>query len=204
MKLRKFLSMFAVVVLAGSAFAGTQEYKIDSVHSSVGFSVKHMLVSTVKGRFTDFSGTILYDDQDPTKSSVSAVIKTASVNTDNSMRDGHLQTADFFDAQKYPEMRFQSTKVEKRGNQLVAVGNLTIKDVTKQIELPFTLNVAEIGGQKRIGVDTSELKINRFDYHVSFDDPTHSAVGKDVAIGLNLEASAAQAAATKAAASAKK
>lgn len=178
-------SLLAVLLFAASAFAA-ETYKIDSVHSSANFSVRHMMVSTVKGRFTEVQGTIVYDEKDVAKSSVKATIKTATINTDNGQRDVHLKSPDFFDAAKYPEIQFVSTKVEKRGDQLVAIGNLTIKDVTRQVELPFTVVSAEMGGKKRVGVD-SAIKLNRYDYNVSYD-PTGAAVGKDVAIDLNLEA----------------
>ncbi len=181
------LMLTLALTLSTAAFAA-DEYKIDPVHSSANFSVRHMLVSTVKGRFTDVTGTILYDEKDVTKSSVTATIKVASVTTDVAQRDNHLKSPDFFDAAKYPEMRFVSTRVEKRGDQLVAIGNLTIKDVTKQVELPFTIVAAEMGGTKRIGVDTS-IKLIRYDYNVSYD-PTGAAVSKEVTIDLNLEADA--------------
>lgn len=186
-----------VFALAAPMFAAQQTYQIDPAHSSVGFAVKHLMVSTVRGRFTDFSGTIIYDDQDPTKSSVRAIVKTSSINTDNERRDNHLKGPDFFDAPTFPEMKFESTRVEKRGDQLVAIGNLTIKDVTKQVELPFSVAVAEAKGKKRMGVETA-TSINRYDYHVEYDK-TGATVGKDVKIELNLEAVAQEAAAAAAA-----
>ncbi len=184
--MRKFLMVFTLFgLLAGAAF-GADDYEIDPVHSSSNFSVKHMMVSTVKGRFTDIQGTISYDPQDVTKSSVKAVIKTASVNTDNEMRDKDLKGPDFFDVAKYPEMKFESTKIEKRGEQYVAIGNLTIKDVTKQVEVPFTVNAAALGGQKRLGVDAT-FTINRMDYHVDWNKMP-GGVGNDIKIELNIEA----------------
>lgn len=174
--------------LAITAFAA-DDYQIDPVHSSANFAVKHMLVSTVKGRFADaVNGTIHYDSADITKSSVTAVIKTKSVTTDNARRDADLNSPRFFDTEKYPEIKFQSTKVVKRGEQYIAIGNLTIKDITKQVELPFTVTAAEAGGKKRLGVETT-ITIDRFDYHVSYDEPTHSVVGKEIKIDIDLEAS---------------
>jgi polyisoprenoid-binding protein YceI len=191
---------FSVVTLAagllvGSAF-GADEYKIDPGHSSANFAVKHMMVSTVKGRFTDVQGTISYDPSDITKSTVKAVIKTSTLTTDNQNRDNHVKSADFFDVAKYPEIKFESTKIEKRGDQYVAIGNLTIKDVTKQVELPFTVNAGDMGGQKRLGSDAS-LAINRFDYHVDWDKMP-GTVDKTVKIELNIEASQPKAAAAPA------
>ena len=187
---------FAVVTLAagllGSAF-GADEFKIDPVHSSANFAVKHMQVSTVKGRFTDVEGTISYDGKDVTNSTVKAVIKTPSVTTDNAQRDNHVKSADFFDVAKYPEIKFESTKIEKRGDQYVIIGNLTIKDVTKRVEMPFTVNVAEVGGQKHLGADAS-LTINRMDYHVDWNKMP-GVVDNTIKIDLNVEASQPKAAA---------
>lgn len=185
--MRKIFAIIPIAVglLVGSAFA-VDDYKIDPVHSSANFAVKHMMVSTVNGRFTDVEGTISYDPQDVTKSTVKAVIKTASVTTDNAQRDNHIKSTDFFDVAKYPEIKFESTKIEKRGEQLVAIGNLTIKDVTKQVELPFTVNTAEVGGQKKLGADAT-LTINRMDYHVDWDKMP-GTVDKTIKITLNVEA----------------
>ena len=186
------LVTLAVGILAGSAF-GADQYKIDPVHSSANFAVKHMMVSTVKGRFTDVEGEISYDPSDVTRSTVKAVIKTASMTTDNEKRDAHVKSPDFFDVAKYPEIKFESTKIEKRGEGYVAIGNLTIKDVTKQVEVPFTVNAAAMGGQKRLGADAT-LTINRMDYHVDWDK-VPGTVDKEVKIELNVEASQPKAAA---------
>jgi len=191
---------FAVVTLAagllvGSAFA-VDEYKIDPNHSSANFSVRHMKVSTVKGRFSDVQGVINYDPQDVTRSTVKAVIKTSTITTDNAKRDDDLKSPNFFDVTKYPEIKFESTKIEKRGDQYVAIGNLTIKDVTKQVELPFTVTTAELGGKKRLGSDAT-LTINRNDYHVDWNKMP-GVVDDTVKIELNIEAGQpAAAAATK-------
>jgi len=191
---------FAVVTLAagllvGSAFA-VDEYKIDPNHTSANFSVRHMKVSTVKGRFSNVEGVINYDPQDVTRSTVKAVIKTSTITTDNTKRDDDLKSASFFDVTKYPEIKFESTKIEKRGEQYVAIGNLTIKDVTKQVELPFTVTTAELGGKKRLGSDAT-LTINRNDYHVDWNKMP-GVVDDTVKIELNIEAGQpAAAAATK-------
>src|SRR6478609_6966741 len=102
--MRKILGLLlALGAIAGSALAA-DEYKIDPNHSSVNFSVTHMMVSTVNGRFTAFEGKILFDDKDITKSSVNVSIKTASINTDNSSRDNDLKSANYFDIEKLPEI----------------------------------------------------------------------------------------------------
>ena len=144
------LVTFLMLVSALAAYSQTQEFKIDPVHSSATFKVKHMLVSIVVGRFTDINGTIWYDAQDPTKSKVEAVIKTASVNTDNGSRDGDLKN-NYFEVEKYPEMKFSSTKVEKRGDQWVATGPLTIKDVTKTGRAPLRSHCGKYGARPCLG-----------------------------------------------------
>src|SRR5271157_3043506 len=155
--------LFAIV----QVFAA-DEFTIDPVHTSANFSVKHLMISMVHGRFSDVSGSVYYDEKDPSKSSVKAVIKTASVNTDNETRDKDLRSANFFDSEKYPEMRFQSTKIVKIGEQLQVTGDLTIKDVTRQITFPITLAQAEVRGKTRLGAEFN-IALNRFDYNVSHD-----------------------------------
>ena len=185
--MRKLISSAALVLsLAGAAVAqGAQQYKIDPNHSSANFTVKHMMVSTVHGRFTKMSGIIDYDPADPSKDKVSAVIDAASITTDVAPRDNDLRSDHFFDVAKYPEIKFESTKVEKRGDQLVAIGNLTMKDVTREIELPF--EVAAV--KNEIGV-TAKLTINRQDYHITWNHIADGvvAVSNDVNIEINLEA----------------
>jgi len=179
-----------LVAAAALSLAQAQEYKIDPVHSSATFKVRHMMVSTVVGRFTDVEGTISYDENDPSKSKVDAVIKTASVNTDNNMRDGDLKN-NFLEVEKYPEMKFTSTKVEKRGDQWIATGPLTIKDVTKTVEIPFEITKANTQFGPAVGV-SADFKINRNDYHVVKAGITDNGatVGNEISIELNVEAHA--------------
>ena len=186
--MKTVILLFAAMLATSSLALAADTYKIDGAHSSANFTVKHMGISTVHGRFTDVSGTILFDEKAPENSSVTAVIKSASVNTDNATRDKHLNTADFFDTAQYPDIKFQSTSVRKAGgDKYVAVGNLTIRDVTKQVEIPFTLAAGKsMKGEPRLGVEAT-LTINRYDYHVSYD-PTGLGVSKDVNIELSVEA----------------
>ena len=166
--MRKILGLLlAVIAIAGSALAA-DEYKIDPNHSSVNFSVTHLMVSTVNGRFTTFEGKILYDGKDVTKSSVNVDIKTASVNTDNTSRDNDLRSAGFFDAEKFPDITFQSKSVEKKGNDYVAHGTLTIKGVAKDVDLPFELKgPADAGKMGKVMGAHASLTVNRQDFGVS-------------------------------------
>lgn len=186
--MKKLFLLIAAMLAIHSLALAADTYTIDGAHSSANFAVKHMGISTVRGRFTDVSGTILFDEQAPEKSSVTAVIRSSSVTTDNATRDKHLNTPDFFDTATYPQIKFQSTSIRKEGgDKYVAVGNLTIRDVTKQVEIPFTLAQGKgMKGEPRVGAEGS-LTINRFDYKVSYD-PTGMGVSKDVKIDLSVEA----------------
>lgn len=185
----KRLGVLLVAVMAMSSLSlAVETYKIDGAHSAAIFSVKHLGISTVRGRFTDVSGTIEFDPQAPEKSSVVAVIKASSITTDNATRDKHLNSPDFFDTAKYPEITFKSTSVRhESGENYVAVGNLTMKDVTKQVEIPFTLGQGKgPKGEPRLGAEAT-LKLNRTDYHVNYD-PSGMGVGKEIKVELNVEA----------------
>lgn len=193
MHTRKVLGLLPVVLaVCGSAWAA-DEYKIDPVHSNVGFAVRHLAVSTVHGRFNDFSGSIIFDEKDPSKSVVDVIIKTASINTDNNMRDNDLRSANFLDTTKFPELTFKSKLVEKKGDGYVAHGALTIHGVSKEVDLPFTLTgpVSTRGG-KALGAEAS-LPINRQDYGVAGGG---AMVGNDVKIEISVEAHQAQPAAS--------
>jgi polyisoprenoid-binding protein YceI len=193
MRIRKVLGFLPVVLaVCGSAWAG-DEYKIDPVHSTVGFAVRHLAVSTVHGRFNDFSGSIIFDERDPSKSSVDVVIKTASINTDNNMRDNDLRSANYLDTTKFPELTFKSKSVEKKGDGYVAHGTLTIHGVSKDIDLPFTLTgPISIKNGKALGAEAS-LPINRQDYGVAGGG---AMVGNDVKIEISVEAHQAHPAAS--------
>ncbi|HVP64113.1 MAG TPA: YceI family protein [candidate division Zixibacteria bacterium] len=186
--MRKRFSILATILALSLSALAADTYTIDPNHSAANFAVKHLALSTVHGRFTDVSGTVTFDPNDVSKSSVKATIKSASITTDNATRDKHLNSADFFDTAKFPEITFQSTSVRKVGEgQYVAVGNLTIKDVTKQVEVPFTLSEGKnMRGVPELGVE-AHLALDRTDYHVSYD-PNGMAVSKNVNIELDVEA----------------
>lgn len=185
------LALAASFVVAGPAAAAT--WVLDTEHSTVGFAVKHMMVTDQKGAFDTFSGTIELDDKDITKSTVNVTIDPASVNTKNKKRDDHLRSPDFFDAAKFPKMTFVSTKVEKaKDGGLLVTGNLTIRDVTK----PVTLTVAPLsdefkdpwGGTHR--GTTATATINREEFGLTWNKALEKGgfvVGKDVKIELQVE-----------------
>ena len=135
--LRRFLLAACVTCLLVSSAVAAEKFAVDADHSKVGFFVTLIGVTDVEGRFSEFSGTIMYDDADLTKSSVTAIIKTASINTGSNFRDKDLKAAPFFDADKFPTIRFQSTAIRKQGNDYVMAGLLTIRDVSKEIQAPL-------------------------------------------------------------------
>jgi polyisoprenoid-binding protein YceI len=192
--MRKILvPIVCLLVLAALAGAQAVEYKIDPVHTNVGFTVKHMVISTVRGKFKDVSGTIQYDSKDVSKSSVDVVIKTASISTDNETRDNDLRSGNFFEADKYPDITFKSTKITKQGSGYVAHGIFTLKGVSREIDLPFTLNgvVKDPYGNDRMGVEAGPITINRKDYGVQYNkvlETGGAVVGDEVKIDILLEA----------------
>jgi polyisoprenoid-binding protein YceI len=185
--------LFLIFTMAACMTAAAADtYAIDPVHSYVGFSVTHLTISQVRGNFEDFSGTIVYDPQDASKSSVEVHIKAASLDTRNKTRDADVLSPHYLDADKYPEIVFKSTKVEKSGDSYVAHGQLTIHGVTKDVDLPFKITgqTKDPWGKFRIAAE-AELTINRMDYGVAWNATLEgggAVVGKDVKISLTVEA----------------
>jgi polyisoprenoid-binding protein YceI len=175
------------------ATTAADTYVIDPVHSSIAFSVRHLIINNIPGRFKEYSGTISYDGADITKSSVQFTAKVASIDTGVQQRDDHLRRADFFEVEKYPELTFKSTRIEKKGkDSFIAHGTFTMKGVSKEIAIPFKVYgpVNAGGGKIRIGVEAA-LTINRQDYGVSYSRTLEGGglvIGNDVNIQLNLEA----------------
>jgi len=171
----------------------TGDYKIDPSHSVIGFAIRHFELSLVRGRFKDFTGSIHYDASDISKSSVDFTAKVESIDTGVAGRDNHLRTADFFEVAKYPEMTFKSTKVERKGkNGYVLIGDLTVKGVTKQVSLPFTIvgAIKDNRGNTRFGV-AAETKLDRRDYGITWGSTMANGglnVANEVMIELQLEA----------------
>jgi polyisoprenoid-binding protein YceI len=168
------------------------EYKIDPAHSIIGFAIRHLEINWVEGRFKDFTGTINYDERDVTKSSVEFTAKIESIDTGVEPRNKHLRTADFFDAEMYPEMTFKSTKVERNGKGYALYGDFTLKGVTKKVSLPFTITgaIKDPWGNTRFGVQ-AQTKINRRDYGITWGKALENGgmdVGDEVTINLQLEA----------------
>jgi polyisoprenoid-binding protein YceI len=184
------LALAAGLAAPGAADAA-ETLVIDRVHSGASFQIRHF-VSKVNGRFTDFSGTIVADQAKPEASSVEFTVKTASIDTDQENRDKHLRSADFFDAEKYPEITFKSTSVKAAGKDKFDVtGNLTMHGVTKQVTLPVThLGTVGSGKDARYGFETTTT-LDRKDYGIVWNkalDAGGFMLGDDVTVTINLAA----------------
>jgi polyisoprenoid-binding protein YceI len=184
--------LFALMLIALGTISAQTLWKADLAHSRVDFTVSHLVISEVTGRFTDFDVTLQQGKDDFSGSTVEATIKTASVNTDNESRDKHLRSDDFLNAEKYPSMTFVSAAFEKTGdNTFKVAGNLTIRDVTKPVVLEATLNgiVKTPWGDERAGF-VATTTINRFDYGVHWDKTIDNGgliAGKEITITLRTE-----------------
>ena len=167
-----------------------QRFEIDRTHSRVGFAVRHMGVATVRGEFRDFEGHLLLNTADITKSTVSIVIRTATIDTGNERRDNHLRSDDFFNAEQYPTITFESRRVEQGADGYVLVGDLTIRDVAKEVHIPFELNgPITLDGRQRLGAEGS-VQVNRKDFKLMWNNMVEgvNVVSDDVRIELAIEA----------------
>lgn len=185
-------SLALVLALTGQVQAAPQTWTIDSNHSQVGFSIRHFF-SKVPGNFQKFSGAIVYDQANPTASSVKVSIDAASINTQNDRRDNHLRSEDFFDVEKFPALTFESTKVTPgtESGKLKVEGNLTMRGVTKPVTLDATFLGAgpSMNGEQRSGFEAI-AKINRKDFGIIWNktlDQGGTMLGDDVDISINLE-----------------
>lgn len=170
---------------------GVTTWNLDPSHSSVEFAVKHMMISTVRGRFADVKATVVADESNLVSASVNAEIAVASIDTRAEQRDAHLRSADFFDAGQFPTITFRSTKIERRGDELRVFGDLTIRGVTRQI----VLDVTDEGrgrdpwGGERAGF-SGTAKINRRDFGLTWNQALETGgvlVGEEVRISIDAE-----------------
>ena len=191
MKTVKF--MLAVLVLSASMAFSQVKWNFDNAHSSVIFHVKHMVISEVSGYFKEFGGTVeTKKDNDFSNAQINFAIKTATVTTDNEKRDNHLRSDDFFNSEKFPEIKFVSKSMKKVGkDKYVLVGNFTMRDVTKEIKLDVTYNgtIKDPYGFTRAGFHLTG-SVNRQDYGLKFNAALgtgEAVVSNDVKIDCNIE-----------------
>ena len=174
------------------ALFGQTKWDVDPVHSSVRFTVTHLVISEVDGEFKKFNGSIVTEKPDFTDAAINFTVDVKSISTDNDMRDNHLKSPDFFDADKYPEMTFKSTSfVKLSANKYELDGNLTIHGITRLVKFDVTFGGTMNDGMGHIkaGFKASTV-INRFDYGLKWSKATETGglvVGQDVTINLRLE-----------------
>lgn len=186
-----FVFVWSLFIRPDLVPAETEKWEIDRAHSSIYFDAKHTY-ATVRGLFDDFSGSIIFDTENHEKSRVEFEVRVDSINTNNTKRDNHLRSDDFFSSGKFPVMTFKSAYVKKvEGNQHILHGNMTIKGIKKEIDVPFTyLGMRENPLKKGTMVAgfESDFTINRLDYKVG-DGRFYKmgVIGKDVRIVISLE-----------------
>jgi polyisoprenoid-binding protein YceI len=182
-------ALLSVSLWAGTSLGDT--YKIDAAHADIGFTVKHLGISKVRGKFKEFSGSLDYDGKKMSSLAGRATIQAASIDTGIAKRDEHLRNADYFDVAKFPEITFESKGIHKHGAEQHLTGVLTIKGVSKDIKL----SVAVSGpvdhpfqqGAKVIGF-SGTTQIDRHDFGVAAKGPTDKLIGDTINIEINLEA----------------
>jgi polyisoprenoid-binding protein YceI len=185
-------ALFAALALSLALPAQAATWEVDNAHSTVGFVVKHLIIAKVRGHFSTFSGTVVIDDKDITKSKVDVKIDPASIDTDNGKRDEHLKSADFFDIAKFKDMTFKSTKIEKMGDgKLKMTGDLTMHGVTKSVVLEGEGPSAEVkdpGGNPHIAFSMA-TSIKRADFGLGWNKAIEGGgvVGEDVKLELEVE-----------------
>ena len=191
--MKKFFVFFLSFIVAASALsAQTTRWELDPSHSELGFRAKHLLIATTKGKFTDYKVTVLSDKADFTDAKIEVIAKVKSIFTDNNDRDNHLRRADFFDAEKYPELKFVGKSVKKvSGNKYKVTGDLTMKNVTKTVTLDMEFGgvVKDPWGNTKAGF-TLTGELNRFDYGLAWNKAIETGglvVDKMIKLDIEIE-----------------
>ena len=189
MRILRPLSAGVLIVLLLAGTGSAETYQIDRSHSSVGFRIRH-IVSRVTGTFADFSGTVVYNPDEVDSTSVQAVIKTVSIHTNDEKRDNHLRNSDFFDAERYPEITFESREVKKDGERLMVTGDLTMHGVTRTVVLSVEVLGLGIhpGSKAPVAGFAAELTLKRSDFGINSWTDAAGVLGDDVRVTLNIEA----------------
>ena len=181
--------LFLLAIAVATLGQAQTNWQFDKVHSNIGFTVKHMVIAEVSGSFKDSDVKVSSPSADFNGATIEFVAKVGSIDTQNEMRDGHLKGADFFDAEKFPEIKFTG-KLVKKGKTYSAVGKLTLKDVTKDVSFPVEyLGTINTGKQVKAGFKLSG-SIKRFDYNLNWKNALESGelvVGDEVKLNANIE-----------------
>jgi polyisoprenoid-binding protein YceI len=194
-RMNKRTSIVGILALIGLVASrpvapGADTYKIDPAHSNIGFTVTHLVINTVRGKFNEFMGTLELDGN--ALQGAQGTIQAKSIDTGIERRDNHLRSADFFEVQKYPTITFQSKRVEKKGEEAVLVGDFTMHGVTRELALPATVKgpIKDPWGNSRIGLQ-ARAKLNRKDYGLKYNQALETGglvVADEVELDLNVEA----------------
>lgn len=188
----KKIRLLVLLLLASTITFAQTKWNFDKSHSKIGFGVTHLIISEVEGNFKEFDGSVTTKGEDFEGADVEFTALTSSINTDNDQRDNHLRSDDFFNAAKFPEMIFKSTSFKKVGdNKYKLIGNLTIRDITKEVELNVIHNgtVVDPWGNTKAGFEVSG-EINRFDFGLKWNalmEAGGAVVGKTVELKMNIE-----------------
>ncbi len=190
--MNKLIKSFLVICFGASIALNASPHKLDKGHSDVAFSVKHLMITNVKGNFKEFDGVIDFDYKTKTFNTFKGTIKSTSVDTGIEKRDNHLRSEDFFLSEKYPDIVFEMTSYKADGDEGIMTGNLTIRGITKVVELEVEDlgTVVDFQGNNRVGF-TLKGKINRFDYDLKWNKALELggvAVSEDVKLVADLQA----------------
>ena len=184
----KKIFKYCLILLMGFQFSQASEFVIDTTHSNVGFSIKHLMISNVKGNFKSYEADLDFDAKTKTFNTIKATIDAVSVNTGIEKRDNHLRSADFFNVKKFPHIVFKMTSSDANS----VTGNITMHGITKKITLKSTVHgiIKDMQGETRVGF-TLEGKLNRKDFGLTWNKVLEAggfAVGEDVTITIDVEA----------------
>lgn len=188
----RWTTLIAMMALAAAGL-GAEEYKIDASHSKAQFSVKHLMLSNVRGEFGKMSGTVSFDEKNPAAIKIDATLDASTINTGVAGRDDHLRSPDFFDTAKFPTLSFKSKSARKTADGLAVTGDLTMHGVTKEVVLNVegpSPEMTDPWGNRRRGA-TATTKIKRTDFGLSWNKALETGgvmVGEDIAITIDVEA----------------
>ncbi|KAB2847053.1 MAG: polyisoprenoid-binding protein [Melioribacteraceae bacterium] len=188
----KKITLFAIFIFAAASTFAQTKWTFDKSHSSVGFSVTHLIISEVEGNFKNFDGTVETNGDDFIGAKVEFTVDTKSIDTDNEQRDNHLRSDDFFNAEKFPQMIFKSKSFKKAGDKKYKlIGELTIRDITKEVTLDVKHNgtVKDPWGNTKAGFKITG-EINRFDYGLKWNalmEAGGAVVGESVNLEINIQ-----------------
>ncbi len=190
--MKRFLLIPALFVAFTLSASAQSNWSFDNSHTTIGFEVTHLVISEVEGHFNSYEGAVKTKGEDFSGASVKFTVDVASIDTDNEKRDGHLKSDDFFNAEKFPKMTFVSKSMKKTGkNTYKLLGDLTIRDVTRQVELDVKHNgtVQDPWGNTKAGFKMTGA-VNRFDYNLKWNKMTEmggAVVGKEVRLDIDVQ-----------------